>query len=652
MNALTGKKPLAELREFNGLWIRGSGYACPVDHLTDCYNCIFPGKGQVTIRESYTTQSIGHGSVISFTIVEVLGGAALLVLNTLGEFWDETHSTLLDSFPIGTVDDFSALCIFGRAYITLKFKGKGASGQSLRYYDGTSLKYVGDNGNAPVLANTFGAPGAGSVDPGTHKVYYAYVSPTGYVTKLSPVATIVTTGTQTIEITGIPNNPFGAGNNKILFITRANELEPFFIPNGTIAWNTATFSYNGFDSSLIVSGDYLNNILGSVGSCAALKFYKGRMIAIGRIGSPDDILVSDNNSPETFNIVNNIVKIPADYGINTASGGMVIRSVLYVTKPNGSYVIQDNGGNPNTWGVDIADSGLGAFDVGISSFASSMSAQDVLDSCLLVNRRGLLYFNGAYHDPPLTYKIQYIWDKLDPSFFYKVQIAHDVWNKRVYIAVPLDNTSGIGSPIRRSTDNENRFLLMMDYSEGLTPMAVKWSIWNGFIPIKKITVENFTLNYTDATMIYQLAFAIGNTTIYKLTPPTLTLPQSQLPDDSGGGVLQTIQQAIITAPIQTNGTIIFSGLNFTFSEGMGDLNIGLWSRRRDIGPVNQRTLRLNAYGGIDLQRLINFTAEGMQVQLIADLSKPSGLQGYFWLTGLDVYGTVMYNMRPALSESF
>src|SRR6266849_686974 len=102
MNALTNKKPLVELREFNGLWSRGSAQSCPLDHFTDCYNCIFPGKGQVTIRESYTVQSLlRFRTVISFAVVEVSGGAALLTLDTNGVLVDETHgpTTIGGFFP-------------------------------------------------------------------------------------------------------------------------------------------------------------------------------------------------------------------------------------------------------------------------------------------------------------------------------------------------------------------------------------------------------------------------------------------------------------------------------------------------------------------------------------------------------------------------
>lgn len=246
MNVITGKKPLAELKEFNGLWARGSYYDCPLDHLTDCYNCIFPGKGQLTIRENFTVQNIiGGRTIISFAVVTVAAGAALLTLNSDGKFYDETHAVLLNDFGPNATDDFVHLDIYGRSYIAFKLKGKAAPGFSLYYYNGTALILAGSAGNTPVLTVTLAQVGAGTVDPGVHKISYAYISPTGYITPPAPLATINSTGVNRIEITAIPVNPFGAGYDKVLLITRANELELFFIPGGQISGATTTFNYDG-----------------------------------------------------------------------------------------------------------------------------------------------------------------------------------------------------------------------------------------------------------------------------------------------------------------------------------------------------------------------------------------------------------------------
>lgn len=645
--------PKAKFRKFNGMWSRGAASNCPPDHLTDCYNCIFPGDGQVAIRENFTVQndftSLGR-AILSYKVASLASGAVLLTLDNSGVLRNETAGTILATQA--GADDFDCLCIFGRAYITFKQYGRGF-GPSTFWYNGTTWAQTG--WSVPGAGVTLTQPNAGVVDAGVHQVYVSFISPTGYISQPSPVASITSDGAHTISISAIPTGPAGT-TGRILFMTPANQTATFFIPGGTIGNNTTTtFEYTGNDSALIASSDYLFDILSVLPACAALKFYNGRMVLIGRTTFPDSILVSNVSDPETINLVNNVVTLPVDQGVNTATGGLIIRKVLYITKPNSTYIVQDNGGQPGTWFVDIADSGLGAYDVGISNFASSMSAQDTLDSALVVNKRGLLFFNGTYSDPPLTYKIESIWMRMFSDTFYKCQIAHDVWNKRVYIAAPLSYGSH-GADLTATTTNN--VLLMMDYTEGLTPQAVKWSVWtSAFTPFNKIAVENFTLAYTGLSMIYQLCFATGGAVLYKLNPPNTIFPGA--PDTGASGAKTNIDQYIITAAAGDTGVSVFTLIQMIFGGalafqpgGWGTCKIKLYYANK-LGSVTTITgFLLNNYiSGIQLQRGINFTAERMHVEIAADTSMPSGNQGYFWLNGLDIYGNTMFLVRPSLVEN-
>ncbi len=647
MNSIINKTPTAKFEGFNGLWSNGVYSSTPQDHLTDCYNCIFPGKNQVTIREPFTVQNdltTSSRTVISFAIAITRVGANLITLDSNGFLTDETGAFTLGG-PFTGADDFTILNIFGRAYISLKKKGKAFPGGFTYYFDGLALFPTA--GAAPPGVVTLAQPNVGTVDPGIHTVAVSFVTATGFLTRPCAVATITSTGVNTISISNIQTGPTGT-LARVILVSKANESELFIA--ATINDNVTTiYEYTLFDTSLIASGDYLLNILTVLPSCAALKFYKGRMILIGQDTAPDAILASDISSPETVNLVNNVINLPVDFGINTSAGGMIVRDVLYLTKPNSTYSVQDNLGNPNTWGVSFIDSGIGAFDAGISVFASSMSAQDVLDSCLIINKRGLVFFNGTYSDPPLTYKIQAIWDKIDANFFYKAQVAHDIWYKRVYIALPLTPPTTYGDPIVQGNSGTNSLILMMDYKDGLTPSGVKWSVWTftgkEFL---KLVVENFTLNYTNASMIYQLAFCDGGPIIYKLNPPILVTPS---PDVGHTGIKTSINQYIITAPVMPGGINTFTMLNLDVL-GYGALTPSLYDKNRSIVPANLRTFNLQSYSNSqELQRTINFQSEGMQVQLKADQSLPSGNQGFFSVKKIEVYSNPKFNMRPALTES-
>lgn len=649
MNVNTGKQPIAKFRGFNGLWARGSDQTCPQDHLTDCYNCIFPAKGEVYIRENFTVQNdIPGRSIISYAVATLAGGPVLLTLNTDGTFYDDTHGTFLGNFP--SADDFTVLCIYGRAYISFKENGYALAGGNTYWYDGITFSTAGwPDPGLVLLAPSETAVGV--VPAGKHLFAVSFISPTGFVSKPSSITTFTSTGAHNVHLNAVPFGPAGT-IGRVILASIAGGTELFFVPGGQINDNTTlTFDYNEPDTALVESADYLNNILSLLPSCAALKFYSGRMILIGHDGAPDDLYVSGQNDPETIDLTADVIHLPVDVGLNTCTGGLVIRKTLYITKPNGTYSVEDNGGNPGTWEVDCIDSALGAFDSGLSVFASSMSAQDVLDSSLIVHKRGLLYFNGSFADPPLTYKIESIWQMIDSNTFFRCQIAHDTWNKRVYIAVPLIPAITYGSRVATGA-TINAMILMMDYKEGLDFQSVKWSIWT--VPganIRKILFENFTLNYSTTPAIYQLTLAQAGTTIVKLIVPNTKIFLPPSPDLYQGGLQYTINQYVILPPVSPGGVNCFTMMDIITNGGWGLMGISLYSRNRDVGPLPQRGFDLGAYlPAMNLQRLTNFTSEGVEVQFTSDQTIPNGNNGAFWLTGLDVYGNFVYNMRPALVE--
>jgi len=653
MNAQTNLKPIP-IKGFNGLYARGASDTCPPDHLTDCFNCIFPGKSQIDLREPTTVQSTGTGSTISFAIGDVLGGAVLLTLASNGNFYDETHATLLATIT-GTAgvhpDDFQALNIFGRVYITFTLQAKALTGGSTYcyYYSSIRTAYVFETiaGIAPTVAPTLAQASAGIVDIGVHYVGYCWLSDRGFLSAPSPLTAITSAGSKEIEVTFTATCPANCAS-VVLLMTLANQLTLYFVPGGTSAAVAGAHAYslviNCYDTSLIASADYLNNIYTTLPSCASLLFYKGRLVITGQDTAPDDILISDQGSPETFNKVNNIVHLPADYGVNTSNGSFSIRDVLYVTKPNGTYAIQDNGGVPSTWGVTSIDTGIGAFSPGISTFASVMSGSDVLDTCLVCNERGLMLFDGAYGSIPLTYKIETLWRSIDPQYFYRIQIAHDVWLKRIYIAMPL--LPSFVTPTFTSQAS-NPMILMGDYQEGLNPQAIKWSVWttSSAATITKIAVESFTLTYTvPPAMIYQLAICNGAGKIFKI------VPNGTYPDvDGTGAYVYTINQLITSGPVKPSTSTISTFLMLDFSvNGLGTMNLNIYGNNR-IPKVSLLGFNLSAYNnaingnatGISNANpgSVNFPAHGLFTNQWITLSGGTGnwvvVNGSFLITVVD-----------------
>jgi hypothetical protein len=673
---------------FNGLWNRGLGETCPPDHLQQCNNCIFPGPNQVSIRESVVSYlATPKSGLISFAAIALTTRTAVLGLYSDGSFWDLTSNVMLiapgsifgtdaNYFP----DDFIACNVFGRAYISFKYQGKALPNTSIYYYQliaaPPGYRFI-LAGGPPVTTPVTVAEGSATtpqITAGVHYIGVSFLTETGFLTPPLPAfapGVIDADGLHQLDITDIPISSAPNVVGRVLLMTQANQKQYFFVPNGTINDNTtAAATINVTDLALIESADYLLDIAWQLPACSSIKLYNGRLVLIGPNGVadmppsggtiynyPDNVLVSNQLAPETFNMVTGVVNLPVDYGANNTNTGAIIRNVLYCMKPFGTYAVQDNGGDPSTWSVTVIDSGLGTFDSGLSIFESSASAQDILDQCLVVSPRGLLIFNGAYQDPPLSYKIDGIWRTFDTTRFYTVKLAHDPILKRVYVMLPI-----LGGTVQ---------FLMCDYTEGLGPTTVKWSTWDfdGFVllsTITKLAAVNM-LPYASTTQ-WQLVFCGPikysgiSTDIYMLSVPPSTY-QAPLPGDLGA---YSIKQIIQIANVNFGqGINVFTLLDFSVA-GIGKLSIKVVSKKGDITQTvpgfdlteyNPLFSGTTVTSGMELYRGINFQSEAMSVLLQNDVA-PVQLSGYtdfystlFELSSITVYGKLMFKTRPSLVQT-
>jgi hypothetical protein len=581
-------KPI-DIAGFNGLWSRGTGETCPLDHLQVCQNCTFPGRDQVSIREPVTFSSanlVPTSTLISFAVVQLATEPILITLDAAGNLVDATNSRLLAATLSG-VDDFIAFAIYGRVYISYKYHGKALASGNLYYYEllptSPYYRFTFAGTSAPGSAPTAAQGSTGVVSAGVHQVAVSFQTETGYLSPPSPIGTVTSDGSHTVALSAIPIPVPANVVYTVLLMSLANQTELFFVPGGTIAAGTTTAIINVADTALLTSADYLNDILTLLPSCSAIRLYNGRLVLIGPDGQPDNVLVSNQLAPETINQDTGIVNLPVDYGVNTTNTAAIIRDVLYCMKPNGTFAVQDNGGDPSTWSVTLVDSGLGTYDTGMSLFSSSASAQDILEQVIIVHQRGLLLFNGSYLDPPLTYKIESLWQTIDYTKLYKVQIAHDPYLKRIYVIIP---TTGIDS-----------LFLMGDYTEGLAASSIKWSTWAfGWVAnsaITKLTIENFAANYTSGN-IWQIAFCCGDHNTYKIVPPASTAQAPLYGDLQAAPSTYAINQIIQTANVGPGfGMTLFSMLNLGVS-GIGPLTITLLSKRKDVN-FNPVGFNLTAY---------------------------------------------------------
>ena len=186
MNVNTGLTPTT-VQGFNGLYSRGTVDTCPQDHLTDCFNCIFPGKSQLDIREPVAIQNANmQANTISFFIATLASQPVLLTLSSTGNLRDETNANNLANVAVLGVppDSMHGLNIFGRTYLTFTLGGQALSGGLLYcYYFSPSVGYFVTTlpGLSYALAPTLASqnPG-GNVDIGTHQIAFSYLNEKGF----------------------------------------------------------------------------------------------------------------------------------------------------------------------------------------------------------------------------------------------------------------------------------------------------------------------------------------------------------------------------------------------------------------------------------------------------------------------------------------
>jgi len=591
MSVTNGLEPKV-VTGFKGLFSRGSLQNIPEDHLSFCDNCIFPGNDLVGIREALdlldtVTLPVGETaiSVFPYSIINAsLQRTDFLYLTDHGKVIDGATGTVLFTASGGTLGlptDFSCINYGGRVFVSLKFAGSAwynnnALDSSLHYYDGTN--YVPFAGDGPTTAPVLSETATGSVDAGAHIVGVSYLYKYGYISPPSPLATIVSDGSHSIHIASIPVSSDPNVVGRVILITAADKGTLYFVPGGTINDNTTTtFDYDGPDTALIASADYLQDLLTIIPNGSSIKIYHGRLAVIGPHGVENNILFSNQLSPETFNVVTGAVAIPIDFQALNPNTAVIINDTFYVLKPNGTFATQDNDGDPNTWNVTSIDAGLGGFDTGVSNFAGNFN--DILDNALVCNPRGLMLFTGSYHDTPLTFKIDSLWKTINPKLMYLLQIGHDIWNKRVYIAVPLFFSA------------TNNFILMMDYSEGLTPQTVKWSRWyfRSHPIIPKMIMGVYLIAGSGAQNIaQQLVLCFGDSN------KIFTLNGQKTSDED----VTTIMQEIDTAPIAFGGVGVFLGimLNIEFNKTLEIQGFNLdKSVNYDIGNITNNATATAAW---------------------------------------------------------
>lgn len=574
---------------FKGTFSRGAEDTTPEDHFLDSQNIEFPFAGVDTRK----------GMDLDLTLANIRRSVLYkrpnesprrLILTDGGNLYDST-SLSAPLITIAGMTDFSAAFFYGRAYISPHDGTKGLLNETIRVYDGTTIRVAG--GSQPTGSMNAALAGtSGKIEQGTHLFGVVIESASGQLSKPGPVifASVLATGSNRVNLTGIPTGPASTTKRRII-ATRAiqdydqNQFgqEYFFVPNGVIEGNAATtLTVNFFDSELQDTADYLFDIRETIPAGLVISSYKGKMV-VGNINSDRNLLlVSKTNEPETFDAADDIIIVDP-----TEAGGVTNvnehHGIMLINKSFRSYTTVDNGNEPSTWEVLPFEKSTGTEVHGIGTILDANGV--TIDRMMMASRVGLVLYDGTFHEPELTFKIENIWRRINQNAFNMVEVAVNPIDKEIFIAIPLDDT------VLPS------HLLYGSYADGLSYENIKWTIWTFFFDPTTIVVD-----LVNNTPMLKIGSHDGN--FYKKSKTSIR--------DDNHAIDSYVETGLV--PNQHDGTIRHYNWFRTRIIGSGDVEVTAHGRKNS-NVQTYNPFALTDIESKDVTRKLNFTGERCSIKL-------------------------------------
>jgi len=426
--------------------------------------------------------------------------------------------------------------------------------------------------------------------------------------------------------------------------TKGDENEFFF--TGTVInpdSNTTPYftnaarvtSLNFLDTDLVESADYLFDQKTTLQTGSGLVLFAGRLMMYG-MPSPNASLVWASRSNanlifpdlESFDANSGYLLVNRDDGDGVFNACPLTLELLYLFKNSGTFVTQDNGGDPATWVVSSVDNRHGCFINCIDKFSAGGNNTQLLNSVLVATPEGIMHFNGNYPEQPLTWKVNDLWNTINKSYFYRTQIVQDTNNKLVYALLVTG----------AATDYNT--LLVGDYTNGLTSSGIVWAKFTFFVQPSSIGL----LNSNDYPNYFTFSTAVVATPpnhLYQWDPNLKTYV------GDNAGVSSTFPNAYYQFPY----ALLQSGFLHTFNvvrsryqtlvSGIG-VTIGFTSIKEDLTSGPSMGPTSYASGVIDKSEILTRIVAG---NITEKLSIKVTLKNAI-LTKLDILAKIYSEMRP------
>ena len=599
--------------DFEGLYTRGSDLLVPVGHVGEILNLEWDVdvlKTRRGSREKFTRSSNAADILRIFEYHRLGEASRIIFLDADGNFFDSTN--LIDPiYNLPDAEDFSAVNMFNRLYISPHNRKEGMPGEKVYVYDGTTFRpAAGDKPDSDLVVKE--SVISGNVDVGTYVIAVCYETQSGFITKPGGhFAYVVTEDNKNlrIDVTGIPLGPVGTVARQLVItkplIVYDGNLTGYILylaPGGRIGDNVTTVhELNFYLTEIVVSVEYLQDQLEVIPAALGLADFSGKLITWNEDGNNNIARVSRQADPESFSAVDGFL-IVAPQDSDGLKSCFTFQESLYMNKSFRTYQTADNGGPAGTWPWISIDKGAGSEVFGVAQVIDAKGSS--LNFVLIASRDGLSLFNGVYADPELSWKIRSTWDRINVEEFNKTQVLLNPVEKKVYVSVPLDD----------STDTSH--LLIGDYRRGLDPENIRWSIWEFATGHEAIVLRvegNPVLYYAKENKIYAVVDATN---------------------DAGAKIPNPFFATGVLLMRDLLGTFHFAEVRFSI-EGSGELVVV--AETKSGRELSRGTLNLFADSDDSLRQIIDVNAEGIKLRVGTD-----SVDEEFRLVSMAVYARLVF----------
>lgn len=305
----------------------------------------------------------------------------------------------------------------------------------------------------------------GNVDTGLRYLAVFFQTATVYqtgFTNSAPQAVNVTQSGWPIQFLRLPVGPYNvqarivgstvagaSAAGPFTYISQADVESPGFnqsnvnITSTIISDNVTTTALLNFTDTYLPGASDVTNYFDiiQIPPCVDVYFAKTlqRAVYTGAVGYQSGHLFSDIQNPEMVRIPGGNLQVSENDGDRCVCY-REIRGIGYSFKENSGYGIEDNGGDPSTWGARQIWAGNGP----VGASAIDIAGQDDSEFAIWAHRSGLYMFTGQ---APMLISRERLadWETINWDYGHLVKVRIDQKRRLVHVLAPINGSTVVNT---------------------------------------------------------------------------------------------------------------------------------------------------------------------------------------------------------------